>query len=155
MKLSAALFVLAAAVGVQASCIAGSAGKKNRDGWVGYCCKTDADCHEHCNTAINKCTGYHDAKEQALAEEYHCMRGAYARGLGNGWGNVCCKTDDDCRESCLNNVCNGPQNPKYAPSILPKNCKAGVYGLRRGDGKKGQCCVTSDDCRDTCVKNKC
>ncbi|OBZ91057.1 hypothetical protein A0J61_00886 [Choanephora cucurbitarum] len=155
MKLSTALFVLAVATGAQASCIKGSAGKGRKDGWLNYCCESDADCRELCNPNKGTCNGYLNSQELAIAEKYECMRGSYARGLGNGWGSVCCKSDDDCRESCLKNVCNGPQNPKYAPSILPKGCKAGAYGLRLGDGKKGQCCVTSDDCRDTCIKNKC
>ncbi|RCH86438.1 hypothetical protein CU098_005747 [Rhizopus stolonifer] len=75
--------------------------------------------------------------------------------LGDGWQGYCCKTDDDCRESCVNHKCNGRPNPKYAEPNLPKGCAAGSYGYGLGDGYYGDCCVNSDDCRDTCVKNKC
>ncbi|KAG1484807.1 hypothetical protein G6F46_013640 [Rhizopus delemar] len=41
------------------------------------------------------------------------------RGDGNGlgWNGYCCKTSDDCRDTCVKGKCNGKANPKYAQPI--------------------------------------
>ncbi|KAG1492749.1 hypothetical protein G6F53_012880 [Rhizopus delemar] len=35
-------------------------------------------------------------------------------GKGLGWNGYCCKTSDDCRDTCIKGKCNGKVNPKYA-----------------------------------------
>ncbi|KAG1303393.1 hypothetical protein G6F62_015811 [Rhizopus arrhizus] len=38
-------------------------------------------------------------------------------GKGLGWSGYCCKTSDDCRDTCIKGRCNGKTNPKYAQPI--------------------------------------
>ncbi|EIE90218.1 hypothetical protein RO3G_14935 [Rhizopus delemar RA 99-880] len=91
-------------------------------------------------------------------------------GQGLGWKGYCCKTSDDCHDTCIKGKCNGPVNPKLAPSIDDDSGSKSGSGKKggnklcirlnnRGDGNglgwNGYCCKTSDDCRDTCVKGKC
>lgn len=77
-------------------------------------------------------------------------------GSGLGWRGFCCKTDDDCHESCIKGKCNGRVDPKYASPIGDGTCvNTGNIGSRTGEGWKDYCCESSDDCRDSCIKGKC
>ncbi|KAG1040117.1 hypothetical protein G6F43_012354 [Rhizopus delemar] len=39
------------------------------------------------------------------------------KGQGLGWKGYCCKTSDDCHDTCIKGKCNGKANLKYAEPI--------------------------------------
>lgn len=99
---------------------------------------------------------------QAAANPIHaaaakCISGSAGKGNGDGYKGFCCKNSDDCFESCVSGVCNGPTQPtKTSTSPAPTGtCAAGSSGKGKGDGYNGFCCKSSDDCVDTCVKGIC
>ncbi|KAI8076082.1 hypothetical protein BDF21DRAFT_400461 [Thamnidium elegans] len=40
-----------------------------------------------------------------------CISGSYGKNKGDGYKNYCCKTSDDCWESCIKRKCNGYVKP--------------------------------------------
>ncbi|KAL7319732.1 hypothetical protein PS15m_002832 [Mucor circinelloides] len=177
MKLSFSLALLAAAaISVQAavtpnaasSCVAGSSGLGNGDGYNGYCCKTSDDCFDSCVKGV--CNGptkptkpTKTSTAQPSSTPGTCTAGSSGLGKGDGYKGYCCKTSDDCFESCVKGVCNGPTKTTTptktsttpTPTGTPGTCTAGSSGLGKGDGYKGYCCKTSDDCFESCVKGVC
>ncbi|PHZ15354.1 uncharacterized protein RHIMIDRAFT_302745 [Rhizopus microsporus ATCC 52813] len=157
MKLSlSALFLVAAFVNVQAASSDKSSNSNiictrpnNRGsgsglGWRGFCCKTDDDCHESC--IKGKCNGRVDPKYASPINDGTCIdTGNIGSRTGEGWGNFCCETSEDCREDCVKGKCTGKTH-----CILPKN-----QGKGSGQGWKDYCCKNSDDCRDSCIKGRC
>lgn len=98
----------------------------------------------------------------------NCVSGASGKGEGNGFNGWCCKTSDDCIESCKSGVCNGPSRTTSGASSGPSRttstslstetaapCKSGVYGLGKGNGFLGYCCKNSDDCIQSCKNGTC
>ncbi|KAG1102920.1 hypothetical protein G6F42_017294 [Rhizopus arrhizus] len=170
MKLSFSLALLAAAaISVQAavtpnaasSCVAGSSGLGNGDGYNGYCCKTSDDCFESCVKGV--CNGptkptkpTKTSTAQPSSTPGTCTAGSSGLGKGDGYNGYCCKSSDDCFESCVKGVCNGPSNTK-SPTPVPTgtNCKPGYKGLGNGEGPANACCDDSDDCQESCISGKC
>ncbi|KAL9549047.1 hypothetical protein MBANPS3_005411, partial [Mucor bainieri] len=89
-----------------------------------------------------------------------CIKGSSGLGDGSGYKGYCCKSSDDCLESCVKGVCNGPAPPTKTSSDTPvptggSDCTAGFKGKKNGLGPKNACCSTQADCQEDCVKGKC
>ncbi|KAI8350132.1 hypothetical protein BD560DRAFT_376510 [Blakeslea trispora] len=111
-----------------------------------------------------------------------CIAGSSGKKNGDGYKNYCCKTSDDCLDTCIKGKCNGPVNTNIpgdavatqktttqtttksistttattkSTSPTSTSCIAGVAGKKKGNGKTGYCCTTSDDCLETCRSGKC
>ncbi|KAG1447410.1 hypothetical protein G6F56_009272 [Rhizopus delemar] len=132
-------------------CISGSKGLGEGDGYNGYCCDDSDDCHETCVKGV--CNGPTNTKTTTAAAEPTSTCAAGSKGLGNGDGykGDCCKNSDDCVNSCVRGVCNGPFNPNPNPG----KCISGYKGNDNGDGPHNACCSSSDDCQDACVRGRC
>ncbi|KAG2193398.1 hypothetical protein INT46_002566 [Mucor plumbeus] len=153
--------------GTPGTCVAGSAGLGNGDGYKGYCCKSSDDCFESCKSGV--CNGPTNTKTATKTTSAvptssgtpgACVAGSAGLGNGDGYKGYCCKSSDDCFESCKSGVCNGPTNTKTtAPTSTPtdtdKACKAGYKGLGNGEGPTNACCSDSDDCQESCIDGKC
>ena len=107
-----------------ATCIAGSSGKKNGDGYNGFCCTSSNDCWDTCvsgkcngpaltsttaktTTAktTTKTTTKTAATKTATTTSKACKTGVSGKKLGNGATGYCCKSSDDCLETCRSGVC--------------------------------------------------
>ncbi|CAO3692131.1 hypothetical protein G6F70_008784 [Rhizopus microsporus] len=153
------------------SCIAGSKGLGNGDGYKGYCCENSDDCINSCVSGI--CNGPTKPTQSSgtktatsPAPTGTCTAGSKGKGNGDGYKGYCCKNSDDCIDTCVKGVCNGPTKPGSPTTTTttatststsgPKpTCAAGSYGLGNGDGYKGDCCKNSDDCVNSCVNGVC
>ncbi|GAN03364.1 hypothetical protein MAM1_0039c02817 [Mucor ambiguus] len=174
MKLSFSLALLAcAAISVQAAatpvrasstCISGSSGKGNGNGYNGYCCESSDDCWESCKSGV--CNGPILASRTVsptlttspgppLSTETigSCLPGVKGKGNGDGYLGYCCSSSDDCVESCKSGVCNGSSKPNDPP--VGSACRAGYAGLKNGQGPASACCWDSDDCQESCVNGRC
>ncbi|KAK4509701.1 Cyclin domain-containing protein [Mucor velutinosus] len=158
LLVSAAISVQAAATPVKASgtCISGSSGKGNGDGYYGYCCQSSDDCWESCKSGV--CNGPALSSQTSappLSTETlgPCLPGAKGKRNGDGYLGYCCSSSDDCVESCKSGVCNGPRKPNDPPAGLA--CRAGYAGLNNGQGPATACCYSSDDCKESCVNGRC
>ncbi|KAL9537870.1 hypothetical protein MBANPS3_011387 [Mucor bainieri] len=71
-----------------------------------------------------------------------CISGSSGLGKGNGFNGYCCKTSDDCWQSCKSGVCNGPSAPNQTTNTSKPTesvmCFPGVQG--QGDGNGGYGC---------------
>ncbi|KAI9279613.1 hypothetical protein BY458DRAFT_502303 [Sporodiniella umbellata] len=173
MKLSFSILLLAAAMQVQCAvtpnaaskCISGSFGKNNGDGYKNYCCKNSDDCRDTCVKGV--CNGPVNTKTVTTTTAPKptttptCTEGSKGLKNGDGYKGYCCKNSDDCRDTCVKGVCNGPVNTKTVttttapkPTTTP-TCTEGSKGLKNGDGYKGDCCKTNDDCTESCVNGVC
>ncbi|KAI8389402.1 hypothetical protein BD560DRAFT_381508 [Blakeslea trispora] len=82
-----------------------------------------------------------------------CISGSAGLAKGDGYKGYCCEENDDCYESCISGVCNGPSAPSNQPGT--GTCTPGSSGLGKGNGYKGYCCKNSDDCYNSCVSGVC
>lgn len=168
MKLSFSLALLAfAAASVQAAaapmsssiyCVPGSEGKRNGDGYLGYCCTSSDDCRESCKYGMCNGSGQPTrtttANPPASTETMGpCISGVKGKRNGDGYLGYCCSSSDDCVESCKSGVCNGPSKPGLPPAGTA--CRAGYSGLGNGQGPAAACCVDSDDCQESCINGRC
>ncbi|CAO3611882.1 unnamed protein product [Mucor fragilis] len=160
MKLSFSLALLAfAAASVQAAappkssgiyCVPGSSGKRNGDGYLGYCCTSSDDCIESCKSGV--CNGYGEPTRTTSASPPlstetmgPCISGVKGKRNGDGYLGYCCSSSDDCVQSCKSGVCNGPRIA----------CRPGYSGLGNGQGPAAACCTDSDDCQESCINGRC
>ncbi|CAO3701198.1 unnamed protein product [Rhizopus stolonifer] len=183
MKLSFSVFLLVATVvQIQAAvhpratskCISGSSGQGNGDGYKGYCCSDSDDCFNSCiNDVCNgptKPTTTTTSSSTPTSSPGECTTGSKGLGNGDGYKGYCCEDSDDCFNSCVSGVCDGPINTKTTTKTITKTatkttttfkatgtgkCAAGSQGLKNGDGYKGDCCDTSDDCVNACISGVC
>ena len=113
-----------------ATCYPGSAGLGKGDGFSGYCCKDQSDCQDDCISG--KCNGPVNTKTSAIpvttttkatktttakttkttttktatpTTPGKCTGSSAGKGLGDGGNGACCKTSDDCQETCRSGVC--------------------------------------------------
>ncbi|KAG0862224.1 hypothetical protein G6F16_012690 [Rhizopus arrhizus] len=160
MKLSLSILLFVSAlVSVQAStnpkispegCIRpNNRGEGEGLGWSGYCCKTSDDCHDAC--IKGKCNGRINPKLAQPIDDDSSSKGDSGKkgssklctrlnnrgeGKGLGWSGYCCKTSDDCRDTCIKGKCNGKTNPKYAQPIdEDDSSKACTRPNNRGEGQ--------------------
>ncbi|KAL9537670.1 hypothetical protein MBANPS3_011565, partial [Mucor bainieri] len=71
-----------------------------------------------------------------------CISGSSGKNNGDGFKGYCCVASDDCLESCVKGVCNGPAPPTKTsstpvPTGTPGTCIKGSSGLGDGSGYKG------------------
>ncbi|KAI8085829.1 uncharacterized protein B0P05DRAFT_466450 [Gilbertella persicaria] len=181
MKLSYCILLLAAFAGLQVSaapgstkCVSGSAGLGNGDGYKGYCCNDSDDCKDACvkgvcvgPSAPTKTTTTSGSKPTSGT----CISGSTGLGKGDGYKGYCCDNSDDCQDTCIKGVCNGPSAPSKTTTTTAtktatkttttsgtqptSTCAPGSYGLSNGDGQGGDCCKTNDDCKNACIKGVC
>ncbi|KAI8353302.1 hypothetical protein EDC96DRAFT_466556 [Choanephora cucurbitarum] len=97
-----------------ATCIPGSSGKSNGDGYNGYCCKTSDDCLDTCvkgkcngptNTKLPQTTEKATTTKKTSPTSTSCIAGVAGKKEGNGKTGYCCKTSDDCLETCRQGKC--------------------------------------------------
>ncbi|KAL9543264.1 hypothetical protein MBANPS3_008189 [Mucor bainieri] len=89
-----------------------------------------------------------------------CISGSSGLGKGNGYNGYCCKTSNDCWESCKSGVCNGPvlSSKTTSPPLSTEtqgDCKLGSFAGGKGDGYLGYCCYDSNDCVESCKGGIC
>ncbi|CAO3648731.1 unnamed protein product [Mucor hiemalis] len=95
------------------TCTPGSSGLGKGDGYKGACCKTQADCIDDC--VKGACVGPVNTKTTSATPvptttpaPGTCTPGSSGKGNGDGKLNACCKTSDDCLNSCISGKCNAP-----------------------------------------------
>ncbi|KAF9350060.1 hypothetical protein BGX34_001427 [Mortierella sp. NVP85] len=71
-----------------------------------------------------------------------CLAGYKGKKNGKGLDGACCSSSDDCRDTCVQDICRD-------------RCLTGYEGKKNGKGPNGACCSHSDDCKDTCVYGIC
>lgn len=127
MKLSLSIFLfVAAALNVSAykvpynaqACALGPEGKGLGNGFKGYCCKTQADCIDDClfenvlslrvpflPLLLMVSTPKLPSASKLTATSSKCIAGFAGKNNGKSGLNACCKSDDDCKNSCVNKKC--------------------------------------------------
>ncbi|KAI8088078.1 uncharacterized protein B0P05DRAFT_635278 [Gilbertella persicaria] len=150
-------------------CIHKACGTKNGTGYKGYCCLTDDDCLDSCIN--NQCNGIKNPKfadpistkknpKYADPIPDSCKKdniSYFGSNDKNGPAGVCCDSDQDCQNSCVNDHCTAKKNPKYADSI-PASCKKDnirYFGSNDKNGPAGVCCDSDQDCQNSCVNDHC
>ncbi|CAO3630179.1 unnamed protein product [Mucor fragilis] len=144
------------------TCIKGSAGLGQGDGYKGYCCESSDDCFNSCKSGV--CDGpvaptKTTTVPTSTVTPGTCIKGSAGLGQGDGYKGYCCESSDDCFNSCKSGVCDGPVAPSQtSDKPVPTGgaeCKAGFKGKENGKGPKNACCSTQADCQEDCVKGKC
>ncbi|CAO3610944.1 unnamed protein product [Mucor hiemalis] len=118
----------ATATATPGACTPGSSGLGNGDGYNGACCKDQSDCLDDCikgkcngpiNTALPTTTKTTTAKTTTgkttttktttatskPTTPAKCTGSSSGKGNGDGITGACCKTSDDCQETCRKGVC--------------------------------------------------
>ncbi|RCH97830.1 hypothetical protein CU098_001544, partial [Rhizopus stolonifer] len=107
-----------------ATCISGSSGKKNGDGYNGYCCTSSDDCLDTCvkgkcngptntkittsSTTTKKATTTTTTKKATTTTTSgasSCTPGVSGKKNGTGKTGYCCTSSDDCLETCRSGKC--------------------------------------------------
>ena len=144
------------------SCITGYLGVGNGKGPTGACCKTSNDCVDTCNS--NGICGVNGVPytcsptkttptpiSTATATTCSCITGYSGVGNGKGPTGACCKTSNDCVDTCNSDGACGVSGVTYTCSTtIPCSCISGYLSTGTGKGPTGACCKTSSDCVDTC-----
>ncbi|KAG2201779.1 hypothetical protein INT47_002039 [Mucor saturninus] len=94
------------------TCTPGSIGLGKGDGYKGACCEDQSDCRDDCIKGV--CNGPVNTKTATVTKTTTkapaptpdaCKSGFFGKKNGKGGDNACCKTSDDCKESCLKGRC--------------------------------------------------
>lgn len=88
-----------------ATCISNSKGKKNGNGYRGYCCSSNDDCYNSCVKGKRDGPAFPSSTVTATLSS-GCTKGLQGKKNGKGTNIYCCYSDANCKESCINGICN-------------------------------------------------
>ena len=122
-----------------ATCVAGSSGKKNGDGYNGFCCTSSDDCLDTC--VSGKCNG------PALTPT--TAKTTTTKTTTNNTTTAKTTTKNTTTKTTTKTT------TTKTTTTTAKACKTGVSGKKLGNGATGYCCTSSNDCLETCRSGVC